>query len=429
MGAKSTQTEVPKNLVVQQITIKQATRGTQDIDGWKTAITQFKSITNPNRVKFYDLIEDIVTDGQIEATWGKRQDQVLNKYLTFKRDGVEDPEINKLLNSSSMRWLIRDLHNAIAYGYTLIYVNSIYLNEEEEQYIIDYNLIPRKHVHPEVGWECISKEQTSATLDFLYKMPPISPYMIWAGDPYDMGLIMKAAQYVIYKRGDFGDWAQFAEMFGAPLRQAFYDGYDDKTRIVLENAMEAMASCSYIVAPKGTDIKFLDAVKGTAGDLYKTLYDACNDEISKTILGNTLTTDPGNNGSRALGEVHAGGENAKNESDQRFILSILNGKLKSILKLFGFNVTGGEIEYVSAGKDWTLLKTKWEVWSGIRQQTPISDDQIYEEFDIRKPDNYEELKALMDLGLNSIATPVKDPLNPPAPKPKNFVNKVIDFFV
>ena len=248
-------TPAENNIVVQNITIKTVNRKTQDIDNWKNAIKQFDNLLNPSRVLLYDLYTDITLDGQIESTWGKRQDMVLNKDLLFVKDGVEDEELNKLLNSSSMRLFIKELHNSIAWGYTLIQVNSIFYNEEEEQYVIDFDLIPRKHVHPERNFECVSKDQSFASKDILFKEPPLSRYMIWAGESTDMGLLVKAAQYVIYKRGDFGDWAQFAEMFGMPFREGRYDDYDEKTRVALEQAMEAYGGATYAILPKGAEFK------------------------------------------------------------------------------------------------------------------------------------------------------------------------------
>jgi hypothetical protein len=421
-------TPAENNIVVQNITIKTVNRKTQDIDNWKNAIKQFDNLLNPSRVLLYDLYTDITLDGQIESTWGKRQDMVLNKDLLFVKDGVEDEELNKLLNSSSMRLFIKELHNSIAWGYTLIQVNSIFYNEEEEQYVIDFDLIPRKHVHPERNFECVSKDQSFASKDILFKEPPLSRYMIWAGESTDMGLLVKAAQYVIYKRGDFGDWAQFAEMFGMPFREGRYDDYDEKTRVALEQAMEAYGGATYAILPKGAEFK-LHENGGNSGSstLYKDLYSACNAEISKIILGNTLTTEQGDTGAKALGTVHADAETAKNKSDEKYILDTLNSKFKAILKVFGFNVQGGQIWYKSAEKDWEQLGKKWTVVSGIANKVPVGDDFIYEEFDIPKPDNYDQLKEEMATSnLNDVITPLNDPLNK---KPTNLKKRILDFFV
>ena len=239
MAANREKGEIPSGgIKTTQIQLKQVERRTQDIKAWRDALRSFESTTNPTRVKLYDLLDDILLDGQVEATWGKRKDSILNKDLLFVCDGEEDEEITKLLNCPDMQLLISDIHDSIAWGYTLIQLNSIIYDKDQEQYKIEYELIPRKHVHPERGFECVSIEQSLLTRDFLYKEPPLNQYMIWAGDPKSKGLLFKAAQYVIYKRGAFGDWAQFAEMFGMPFREMTYDDYDEVTRVKLEQLLK-----------------------------------------------------------------------------------------------------------------------------------------------------------------------------------------------
>lgn len=434
MGVTKTKGKMPTgNMVINQIVLKNSSQSTQDISIWRSAIKNFKNIEKPLRTYLYDLYEDICLDGQIEATWGKRQDNILNKELIFVKDGVEDEMINKLLNSSDMRLIISEILNAKAWGYTLIQINSIWYDEEEETYRIDFDLIPRKHVHPERNFECISKEQNNITKDFLFKEPPLSKYMIWAGDAYDMGILIKAAQYVIYKRGGFGDWSQFAEMFGMPFREMIYDDYDDATRRELEEGLKNWGSAAYCLHPRGSELKIHDTGGSTGSkDVYDGLIKACDAAISKTILGNTMTTEQGDNGARALGDVHNEIEGDKKQSDEMFVLTILNTQLRAILKRFGINVQGGDIWYKSPGKDWNELSMKWNVVSGISSKIPVADDYIYEEFDIPKPDNYDELKENMKLekSFNPFGAEPANPNNQQQPaQVKNILSRVVDFFV
>lgn len=131
------------------ITVSNINRRASEIKVWKQALNNFSSLSNPNRVLFYDLIEDIILDGQIEATWSKRVDAIGNTPLVFSRNGKQDEEINKLLSSPDMINLVKDIHSTVAYGYTLIQIKNILFSEQEEQYYIDYEVINRKHVHPE----------------------------------------------------------------------------------------------------------------------------------------------------------------------------------------------------------------------------------------------------------------------------------------
>lgn len=400
------------------IILKQAHRQSADIDYWRSALTNFESITSPNRVRFYDLIDDISLDGQIEATWGKRSDALVNTPLIFTRDGKQDEELNKFLSCPDMLLLLKDIHDAIAYGYSLIQIKDINYSDTDEQYHIDYSLINRKHVHPEPGFECVSIEQYLPTKDFLYKQPPLSDSMIWAGRPFDKGLLFKAAQYVIYKRGGFGDWAQFVECFGMPFREMVYDEYDEPTRLKLEQMLKEWGAFGYMLHPKGSEL-ILHEAANPGQCPYPELIQECDASISKTILGNTLTTEQGSQGSQSLGSVHLQVEENKYRADKNFVLAVLNSQFKAILKRYGFNVTNGYIYFETPEKDWSKLQTKWNVLSGIASHVPISDDYIYTEFDIPKPDNYEELKK--QLQERQALLPADSSLNNSLPS--------LDFFV
>lgn len=389
--------EMPKDgIKITQINVRVPNRNTQDIESWRNAIRTFENPLNPIRTSLYDLYDDLFLDGQVIATWGKRTDALLNRRLLFKRDGVEDEEITKLLNSPDMREFVTKLLKTIAYGYTLIQVNRVWYDTDEEQYRIDFDMIPRKHVHPEEGFRCVSVNQSTATPDFRYTEKPLADYMVWAGDPNDMGLMAAVAQYVIYKRGGFGDWAQYAEMFGMPFREMKYDDYDSETRAKLERMLQEWGSSGYALVPKSAELTLHDTGGGQgSAELYDMLISKCDAAVSKVILGNTLTTEQGEIGSQALGEVHKEAETEKNVSDQLFILSVLNTRFRAVLKKFGLNVTGGEIMYEGLETDWAKMQMKWNVVKEIAERIPVDDDYIYEEFDIPKPDNYETMKLEM----------------------------------
>ena len=110
---------------------------------------------------------------------------------------------------------------------------------------------------------------------------------------------------MIYKRGGFGDWAQFSEMFGMPFREAIYDSYDDGTRQRIQQFLEKWSSSTYLVHQRDVELKIHDTGNSaSSADIYDKFIAVCDAGISKTVLGNTLTTEQGDNGARSLGEVH-----------------------------------------------------------------------------------------------------------------------------
>ena len=66
---KRCEANAKKDIVIQNITIRPVNRKTQENANWKKSISQFENIYNPSRVLRYDLYDDIILDGQIEANW------------------------------------------------------------------------------------------------------------------------------------------------------------------------------------------------------------------------------------------------------------------------------------------------------------------------------------------------------------------------
>lgn len=98
---------------------------------------------------------------------------------------------------------------------------------------VDYDLVPRKHVDP--VRELILRHQTDITGHSWNEYTDL----LFVGSPSDLGLLAKAAPWVIYKRNTTGDWAQFSEVFGMPIQEYIYDSDDDESR---QRAMEDAAT-------------------------------------------------------------------------------------------------------------------------------------------------------------------------------------------
>ena len=67
--------------IIGLLDVRQTFHSTQSITRWKQAINAFENQENPSRVLLYDIYDDILLDGQVEAVWGKRLDAILNRRL------------------------------------------------------------------------------------------------------------------------------------------------------------------------------------------------------------------------------------------------------------------------------------------------------------------------------------------------------------
>jgi len=373
-------------VIIQKIDIRQIQRTQIDIDKWRNAIKSAESVIMPRRILLYDLYFDIILDGHLSSVMDKRKTAVIKTPVVFSKDGNDIPEITKLTKSAWFQGMLTDLLDSKFWGHTLL----------EFQFspdgTISYDLIPRKHVIPKFGQ--VVRDQADIT-GIPFRESPYTDFTLEAGDVNDLGLLMKAAQYVIYKRNCIADYAQYTELFGQPLRKGKYNPYDENTRKMLQESLEAMGSSPWVIYPEGTDIEFIEAKSPSgSGQLYNGLIEVANKEMSKLIVGQTLTTEAGNKGARSLGDVHMEVERDIHYSDRLFLKNILNNQFKKLLTIHGYNVDNGEFDFID--EESTSITDRIKVDELLKDIIPMADDYFYETYGVPKPDNYAELRKKLD---------------------------------
>ncbi len=357
--------------IIQRIDVTQIRRSSQDIDSWRNAIKAAESTFFPRRSFLYDLYSEILLDGHLTAVIEKRKLSVINTPLHFVEKCKVHEEITAMLTTENFMTMLGYVLESKIWGHSLIELSF------ETGFLVP-TLIPRKHVVPSKG--IIIKNQSDSN-GFDFRTYPYSNYLLEVGESDSLGLLMKAAQYVIYKRGGFGDWAQYCELFGMPFRVAKYDGYDEKTRQELESALKDAGSAAYIVIPKETDLNFIQNNTQGSSILYDQLIDVCNKELSKLILGQTMTTEAG--GALAQAKVHQEVEQEIHNADKLFVRNVLNDKLIPLLRIHGFDVGNGK--FIFQEKENIEKKTRLEMDLKLAEKIEIDDSYFYETYDIPLP--------------------------------------------
>lgn len=407
------------------IVLTQPKRFGIDIADFMTAVRAAECVDYSTRYKLYDLYTDIMQDTHLTSVIDKRVQSVLSNKIEFKHSGKPDENINELIRSPWFTRCVEDILAAKWWGFSLMqfYKDGDWLN---------YNLIPRKHVDPVK--EVILRRQT----DIVGIAWEEYKDLLFVGDKDDLGVLFKAAPWVIYKRNNVADWAQFAEIFGMPIREYTYETDDNEARQKAYEDSKNSGSLSVFIHAKDTQMELKEAGNKTgSADLYERFCERCNSEISKLILGNTLTTEASNKGTQALGTVHKKGEDKILQADRRYVLNVLNYNMTDIFLAMGINTTGGEF-YFPEPKE-VDLATKMNIFSQAKTtfNLPMSDDQLYEEFGIVKPENYHDLKTKSEQVVSKrLPTPSKEEMeDEPADDPletkqkSKFTNLLRSFFV
>ncbi len=313
--------------IVNQLVIKAPRRETSDIGVWRQAL---KAADNERIQKLYELYEDLLIDGVLSDATDKRIDAITLSDLTFQdKSGKEVEAIIDLIDTPAFEKMLKLIMNTKMFGrsgFEFDFTNGFDVKE-----------IPNTHIN-------LKKKQILLQPSDLDGIPyENNPNVVVLGKQRDYGLFLKTAPFAIYKRGGFGDYAQWIEIFGMPQRVGKYNAYDTESKRLLEAAMEQAGSAPWLVIPKETEVQTTNNTgNGSSGVSYNDFRKACNEEMLIAMQGQTLTTIAGDKGARSLGEVHQGVSAQKHLSDMRYVQRVLNYTILPILEARGFPVAGGK---------------------------------------------------------------------------------------
>lgn len=118
------------------------------------------------------------------------------------------------------------------------------------------------------------------------------------------GLARLVAFSFVCKLYGLKDWLAYAEIFGIPLRLGKYDAAARPEDVeVLKRAVFGLGSDAAAVIPQSMTVEFPNLGQASGGaDLFEKLVAFIDSQVSKAVLGQTMTTDSGS--SRSQAEVH-----------------------------------------------------------------------------------------------------------------------------
>ncbi len=122
------------------------------------------------------------------------------------------------------------------------------------------------------------------------------------------GIMRTCTWMYLFKNYTIKDWVTFSETYGQPLRVGKYaPNASEPDKEALFEAVRSLGTQAAGIISRNTEIEFIEA-KGTASlNIYESLARFCDAQMSKAILGQTLTSEAGGSkgqGSQALGKVH-----------------------------------------------------------------------------------------------------------------------------
>lgn len=334
--AKKDARSFKKTVMELQRTTDSLTR--KDIGDWRQAWQRAINIDNPNRQFLYDIYRDVEIDLHLSGCIQQREGFVMARsFKLVNENGDEDEEAAKYFNTSWFKLLMKFALDANYWGHSLIELGGITTDINERLTYDGANLIPRKHVIPEYH-RVITELGQDWKSGIDYHEAPFSDWLIEVGQPDNLGLYLKAATQTIPKKNALAFWDTFAEIFGMPMRIARTTSRDEKERARMEKMMADMGTEGWGIFQEGTEIEVVESTKGDAFNVYDKRIDRANSEISKLIIGQTMTIEDGSSLSQS--ETHLEVFQNLVEADCDTIRDMVNNQLIPHMIRHGFPLTG-----------------------------------------------------------------------------------------
>lgn len=322
--------EITKKLIDLVEQTKALTR--KDIGKWRQAWQLAISNDNPRRFHLYSIYDDVLIDNHLTGAIENRTQRVLQRDFYFIDS--QNQKVDELKRAFQKTWFYKFMQFAletIYWGHSLIEFQAI----DTKNWNIELDIVPRANVIPERKL-VLKKVYDDFSQGIDYSQPPYSLWTIEIEHKEKLGLLLKVAPHCISKKNMFAFWDQFGEIFGMPVRIAYTSSLEQGELNRIEQMLEDMGSAFWAMFPEGTRIELKESSRSDAFNVYDKRIERANSEISKAIMGQTMTMDNGSSYSQSY--VHENTFEYIIESDAMFIERIVNDKLIPLLNLHGANL-------------------------------------------------------------------------------------------
>lgn len=241
----------------------------------------------------------------------------------------------------------------------------------------------------------ISTKDFPAGIELIENKFIIHKYKARSGHPSRAGVLRVVAWMYLFKNYDIKDWVSFCELFGMPLRLGKYNAAASESD--KESLMQALIQIGVDAAgiiPDTTNIEFKESSKSTSINVYESLARYCDEQVSKAILGQTLTSDSGG-GSYAQSKTHNDVRHDLTVADCKALANTLRRDLIRPLVLFNFG-EDKRLPYIRFDcEEAEDLKQTADIYGKLICDIglKIPTNHLYKKFSIPKPEDGEEIAS------------------------------------
>lgn len=316
--------------------IQRRTIWRKEITDWQYGRSCFYDDHNPTTFNLQEVYHDVMLDEHLTAVTGQRKLRVINKqFVIRKKDGTEDLEKSKMLQEEWFFNLADMALDSIFYGYTLAYLKGG-RNRYGKVGIQEVECVPRGWVSPKNRLLLPNENIPTTGVAF----DRFSNELLYCQMYSPAGLLEKGAPLSMLKRHSWGNWDQFEQIFGIPIRIAKYVVGSEKVMKEIQGWLEEMGSAAYGMFPVGTDLEVKENKQTDAFNVFLQKIERVDQGLSKLILHQTGTTDE--KAFVGSAEVHQDTLNEVTAADERKLLLWINRSVVPAMRHWGYPISDEE---------------------------------------------------------------------------------------
>lgn len=304
----------------------------KEITDWQNSRTIRYDPFNPVTYPIQQLYKDAMLDNHLRGAINQRILRVQNKKFIVKdADDKEDFERSKLINKKWFRHFVKKAMESKFYGYSMVFIEDF-----EAGNIKKVKDINRENIIPEKG--LLLKDAYNPS-GIAIRYDDFSNFLIYIQLDDAVGILERIAPMTIFKRHSWASWDDFEQIFGVPIRIARTMINTEKHKNDLQQWLSTMGKKSYAIFDKQTDVEIKENSKTDSFNVFDKKIERINKEISKGIVGQTMTMDDG--ASRSQAEVHLEMFQDITDADIMDVQDWINDDFLPKLRNLGYDIPEG----------------------------------------------------------------------------------------
>ena len=357
--------------IIKKITEQYINREKENIKKWRDATDYAEDNIMPDRADLMRIYRDVVLDAHVSSVMSSLINAVLQSEFMVMDGDKEDIETKVILESKWFRDFIRYSIESKFYGFSLVQLGSI-----KDNMLKDIAIVPRENVIPNI--KSVKRYVLNPSDLISYDQAKFENWVVPIGETNDLGLLHKITPWALWKKDVTVAWAEYAEVFGMPMRIGRTNINNPDSKANMNSMLQNMGRGGWATIDETDVIEFLQLNKTDAYNIYKEFINLADEQISKIVLGQTMTTENGS--SRSQSEVHERVAETYTSACKMFVKNVINDQLFPILAYHG--VIRNDLKFTWDKSEKLTLLDKWDITKGLLGTYTIKPEKIQEMFGI-----------------------------------------------